>query len=168
MLQLRCTGKVQKGLGLKPSQLSDIKNPDSILGNWYVNLTTIDRRKTLLFVSERTLLSFIIFGVKKASFKKMNNIFINGLTQLLEIENFSNEAIEKVTNEYADLEYTKTESKKVLGNMNDLMSLYQHYIYSDGGLKECSVGEIILQINRTPQRNIGWSNSITVTKEILQ
>ena len=168
MLQLRCTGKVQKGLGLKASQLSSIKKPDSTLGNWYVNLATIDRRKTLLFMNERTLLSFIIFGVKKASFKNIEIIFKNGLTQLLEIEELKSEVIEKVISEYSDLEYTKTDSKSLLGNMNDLMSLYKHFIYSDGGLKECSVGEIILQINRTPQRNIDWSNSITVTKEILQ
>ncbi len=50
MLQLRCTGKVQKELGLKPNELSEIKEPDSTLGNWYVNISTIDRRKTFLFV----------------------------------------------------------------------------------------------------------------------
>ena len=70
MFQLRCTGKVLKGLGIKPNQLNNIKKPDSILGNWYVNITTINRRKILLFVNERTLLSFIIFGLKRQALKE--------------------------------------------------------------------------------------------------
>ena len=52
--------------------------------------------------------------------------------------------------------------------MNDIMSLYDHFIHYDGGLKQCDVGEIILQINRTPQKNLGCSNSITVVNELLQ
>ena len=96
MFQLRCTGKVIKELGLKPNQLSEVKKPNSILGNWYVNLTTIDRRKTLIFVSERTLLSFMIFGVKKSNVGKIHTTFINGISQLLSIEGFSPEVIDKI------------------------------------------------------------------------
>ena len=39
MLQLRCTAKVIKLLGLKPGDLSEIKISESLLGNWYVNRT---------------------------------------------------------------------------------------------------------------------------------
>ena len=76
--------------------------------------------------------------------------------------------IDKINNEYFNLKYTKTNSKKVLGNMNDLMSLYKHYIYSDGGLKYCDLTDIIHRINKTPQRNIGWGYSIELAKELLQ
>ena len=65
MLQLRCTAKVIKLLGLKPGDLSEIKISESLLGNWYVNLFVVDRRKTLLFMNEPTLLSFVIYGVRK-------------------------------------------------------------------------------------------------------
>jgi hypothetical protein len=58
MLQLRCTLKVQKQLGLSPHDLSEVKEPDSLLGNWYSNIFMVDRRKTLIFMNERTLLSF--------------------------------------------------------------------------------------------------------------
>ena len=46
MLQFRCTAKVQKEIGIKPKDLSEIKDGKSMLGNWYVNISTIDRRKT--------------------------------------------------------------------------------------------------------------------------
>ena len=168
MLQLRCTGKVIKELGLKPMQLAEIKKPESLLGNWYVNISTIDRRKTFLFTNEKTLLSFIIYGVKKSNIGRIHNTFLSGLSQLLEVEDFDQKLIDRVIDEYEHIEYTKTDSRKVLGNMNDIMSLYDYSIHYDGGLKQCNVGEIILQINRTPQRNLGWSNSITVVSELLR
>ena len=67
MFQLRCTGKVIKTLGLKPQDLFDAKMSDSLLGDWYVNEFFLDRRKTFIFMSEKTLLSFIIYGIKKSN-----------------------------------------------------------------------------------------------------
>ncbi len=168
MLQLRCTGKVQKELGLKSNELSEIKEPDSTLGNWYVNISTIDRRKTFLFVNERTLLSFILYGVKKSNISHIHETFVKALNQLLLMEGIDYPVLDKINNEYNHLEYTKTNSRSVLGNMNDLMYFYKHFIYSAGGLKHCNLDEIIKQINRTPQRNIGWGYSIDLAKDLLQ
>ena len=71
MLQLRCTSKVLKLLDLGPKDLAEIRAPDSLFGNWYVNLFVVDRRKTLLLMNERTLLSFVIYGVRKDNVKNM-------------------------------------------------------------------------------------------------
>ena len=168
MLQLRCTVKVQKELGLKPKDLGDIQDPDTVLGNWYVNLSTIDRRKTFLFVNERTLLSFILYGIKKSNIANIHEMFLKALNQLLLMEGVDYPVIDKLNNEYFNLKYTKTNSKQVLGNMNDLMSLYKHIIYIDGGLKHCDLTDIIHRINATPQKNIGWGYSIDLAKELLQ
>lgn len=167
MLQLRCTAKVQKELGLKPGDLAEIKPGDSLLGNWYVNIFTVDRRKTFIFMNERTLLSFIIFGIKKSNVKNAPEAFLRGLDQLLTIEGFDIGAINQVFDGYESYEFTKTASRSVLGNMNDLVDLYRHSIVYGGGLKYVDVGELILKINRTPQRNLGWSFSIDIVKELL-
>ena len=167
MIQLRCTGKAQKQLGLKPSELSEIKKPDSTLGNWYVNITTIDRRKTFVFMNESTLLSFILYGVRKSNSFRIHEIFLKALNQLLLLEGFDYKIINKVNDEYLDLEYTKTHSPSLLGNMNDLIENYKHHIYSDGGLKYCDLTAIIHNVNRMPQRNIGWEFSINVARELL-
>ena len=168
MLQLRCTKKVQKEFGLRPGELAEVKSGGSLLGDWYINIFTVDRRKTLIFMNERTLLSFIIFGVKKSNIKKMPEIFLNGLGQILTIEGIELNRINRVLEGYESYEFTKTSSKKLIGNMNDLVEMYKHFILYDGGFKNCDVGSIILQINRTPQRNLEWSNSIEVAKELLR
>ncbi len=168
MLQFRCTAKVQKELGLKPKDLDEISEANTMLGNWYVNISTIDRRKTFLFVNERTLLSFILYGIKKSNIADMHEMFLKALNQLLLMEGADYPIIDKLNNEYFNLKYTKTNSKQLLGNMNDLMSLYKHFIYSDGGLRYCDLTEIIHRINRTPQKNIDWGYSIDLAKELLQ
>jgi len=167
MLQFRCTGKVQKELELKPSNLSEPETGNSLLGNWYINIFTVDRRKTFIFMNEKTLLSFILFGIKKSNVKKTPEMFLNGLDQVLTIEGFSIEQINKVFDGYEVFEFTKTTSKSSLGNMNDLVSLYKHSILYQGGFKCTNIGELILKINRTPQKKLGWSNSIEIVRELL-
>jgi len=168
VLQLKCTLKVQKFLRLRPENLNEVKSPDSLLGHWYVNLFFVDRRKTLLFMSERTLLSFIMFGARKDHVKTFPEIFLRGVDQLLSMEGFSIEAINKVFSGYEVIEYTPTSSRKLLGNMNDLMDMYKHSIIYEGGLKNCDLWSVISKINRTPQRNLGWSRPIDVTSELLE
>ena len=167
MLQIRCTTKVQKELGIKKSELEEAIHSDSLLGNWYLNLFTVDRRKTFIFVNEKTLLSFVIFGIKKSNVKKAPEMLIRGLDQLLTIEGIESSKIDKVLEGYSSYQLTKTTSKSVIGNMNDLVALYKHSVLYDGGFKNTEVGKIILQINRTPQKNLGWSNSIELVKELL-
>ena len=168
MLQLRCTQTVLRELSLKPDDVSGTREPDSLLGNWYVNLFTVDRKKTFLFMNERTFLSFIIFGIKKSNVQKMPEVFLRGLDQVLTLEGFDTSEIDRVFGGYQTIEFTKTDSRRLLGNMNDLTSLYRYFILSDGGFNYCNLNEIISKINRTPQRNLGWSMSIEVVRDLLR
>lgn len=138
-----------------------------MLGNWYINLFTVDRRKTLLFVNEKTLLSFVIFGVKKSNIEKTPEIFLRGLGQLLTMEGIEPDKANRAFAAYDSYEFTKTTSRSLIGNMNDLMDLYKHSILYQGGLRHVDLGELIMKINRTPQRNLGWSNSIELVTELL-
>ena len=51
---------------------------------------------------------------------------------------------------------------------NDLTNLYKHFILSEGGFNNYDLNRIISKINRTPQRNLGWSNSVEIARELLQ
>ena len=110
----------------------------------------------------------VSYGVKKSNIANIHEVFLKSLNQLLLMEGVDYPVINNLNNEYFNLKYTKTDSKKTLGNMNDLMSLYKHFIYSDGGLKYCDLTDTIHRINRTPQRNIGWGYPINLAKELLQ
>lgn len=168
MFQLRCTGKVIKTLGLKPCDLSEVSRSDSVLGDWYINEFFLDRRKTFIFMNDKTLLSFVLYGIKKSNLVHFPAPFINGLDQLLSLEGFDEKAIERAFAGYDKMQYTKTASKSVLGNLNDLVNLYKINVKIAGGLQSIDIGKLIFDINRTPQRNLGWSSSIEVVSELLQ
>ncbi|HEY5603546.1 MAG TPA: hypothetical protein VIM41_10580 [Gammaproteobacteria bacterium] len=166
-MQIRCTQKLLKELGVKNSEPDDFDNPITLLGNWYANIFFLDRKKTIIFMNEQTRLSFIIYGIRKDNIKNFPIIFLNGVEQLLVLEGISDSAIDKVLDEYSQIFVTKTTNKSLLGNMNDLVNLYTHFVLSSGGLKHADLMDIIARINRTPQRNIGWSNSAEAVKELL-
>jgi len=168
MIQLRCTKKVQDFIGIKKDNLCEISESESILGNWMANIFIQDRRKVICFMNERTLLSFVLTGVKKTKAKDAVESFPIGLEQLLNFEDVDGNSIELVIQDCCNIEITPTNSRKLLGNMNDLIYLYQSLITAEGGLANCDMTSIIMNINRTPQRVLDWENSITVTKALLK
>lgn len=138
------------------------------MGDWYANIFTLDRRKTIIFMNERTLLLFIIIGIRKDNIGNFPLVFVNGVERVLMMEGVDEIMIDAVLNDYKEIHITKTDSKSLLGNMNDLVNLYKHFVIYDGGLKRTDLFEVIASINRTPQRNIGWQNSIEAMKDILK
>ena len=167
MLQLRCTQKVIKQLGLTAKDLDECRLGDTPLGNWYMNLFMLDRRKTFIFMNERTLYSFIVPGITKASSQTFPDIFYTGLAQSLLDEGFEINIIDRIFEAYREYGYTKINSKKLLGNMNELVQLFTYCVMQVGGLKHCKLSQIIMDLNHMPQRNIGWGYSIDMVKEIL-
>ena len=166
MIQLRLTQKVQKVAGLKPSDLSEIQESTSGLGSWTVNLFNQDRRKVLIFVNDRTLYSFILYGVRKEHYINLKESFCLGLQQLLSVDGFIENEQNYLMQGMDNISHSKTNSKKVLGNMNDLIWHYQFLISEGGGLENANIGDIIHHLNRMPQRNIEWSYSIEAVAKI--
>ncbi|WP_067522832.1 DUF6933 domain-containing protein [Endozoicomonas ascidiicola] len=167
MIQLRCTKKVQDLLSLKKENLSEPSDSQHIIGNWFVNVFTQNRRNILVYMNEKTLLSFIIVGVTKSKAKLIIEGFPIGLAHLLDSEGFSDHQISKVVESLQEIYIAPTASRKFNGNMNDLIFMYQNHIEMDGGLEHCDLEAIIKKVNRTPQRNIDWEYSITKAKKLL-
>ncbi|MGR5157847.1 DUF6933 domain-containing protein [Vibrio owensii] len=167
MYQLRCTKKAQDAFGLKPADLAEPRDENFTIGNWYVNLFTADRRKCLVFMEEKTLMSFVLVGYRKEHAKDIGKIFKNGVLQLLELEAFPVEIIEAYEKAPEEVLFTKTASKKLLGNMNDVLSGYEHFIYTDGGLDNCDFTNATLRINRTPQRTLEWTFPIKALNKLF-
>ena len=168
MLQLRCAAKARKLAKIKDSDLSEPIPDNTTLGGWYLNVFQLGRRKAFIFMNERTLLSFIIFGVRSDNQKNFINSFQLGLLQVLEMIGANQDHMEYVLSEYESYCYTKTISRSVIGNMNDLVDMYQHSVWYEGGLENCDLSEIIFKINQTPQKKLGWDFSSTLTMDILK
>lgn len=160
MLYLKCTQEVQKVVGLRKENLAMAEPSDAPLGNWYVNRFNLGRRKAYIFMSETTLLSFILFqGKRPVTTESLPSMLLAGLQQLLQMKGLSESAIDKAFGHYGAGLYAKTDSRADLGSMNDLVNHYQCRVEYEGGLSHCDLTSIIMAVNDMPQRRIGWQTS---------
>ena len=156
MLYLKCTQEVQKVVGLRKENLATAVPSSAPLGNWYVNRFDLGRRKAYIFMSETTLLSFILFqGKKPVTIESLPNMLLAGLEQLLQMKGLPKAAIDKAFEHYEAGLYAKTDSRADLGSMNDLVNHYQWRVEHQGGLSHCDLTSIIMAVNDMPQRRIG-------------
>lgn len=169
MLYLKCTGEVQKALRLGKANLSVAETSDSPLGSWYVHRFAIGRTRFFLFMSEATLLSFVLYQGKKAvSATTLPTMFMAGLHQLLIMRDIGTSAIERALEPYHVGLFARTDSRKSLGSMNDLVRCYTTMVEAHGGLQACDLTATIMKINDMPQRTLGWATSWEMTEAVLQ
>ncbi len=168
MLYLKCTLEVQKAVGLQKENLADAGTTDAPLGNWYINRFETDRRKIYIFMSESTLLSFLLFqGKNPVTVQSLPNMMLAGLQQLLEMRGLPSEAINRAFAHYESGVYAKTDSRSSLGSLNDLVHCYRHMIEFQGGLASCDLTDIIMKVNDMPQRKLKWRKSWAVAQAKL-
>jgi len=169
LLAFKCTKKVQDFLSIKASDLSDVSSNNTLLGAWYVNQIIINRRKVLVFMNEKTLLSFIVIGVKKSKMIKDDfaEIFLHHFFNFMKSMDFPLSKMGQMMDEYQDAQFCKTDSRQALGNLNDLAFLYEHMIYDHGSLESCDLNDVILKMNDVPQKNLRHKTSRQIAYELL-
>jgi len=169
MLYLKCTGAVQKVLGLSKNLFFDAIPCTASLGNWYIHRFDIGRRRAYIFMSEATLLSFILFqGKKPVTAESLPNMMLAGLQQLLQMRGISEDAIDRALAPYHEGRFAKTDNRSDLGSLNDLVQRYQWIIEDGGGLDRCDLTQIIMGTNAMPQRRLGWCTSWEITESKIQ
>jgi hypothetical protein len=168
MLYLKCTGDVQKAIGLRKENLADALPSEAPLGNWYVHRFNLDRGKAYIFMSEATLLSFILFqGKKPVTAESLPGMLIAGLSQLLEMRGLPAPAIRRAIEPFSNGLYARTNSHSDLGSLTDLILHYQWAIERNGGLAQCDLTSIIMKLNEMPQRRLKWATSWDLTQSAL-
>jgi hypothetical protein len=135
MQLIRCTGKLQKEMGLKKSDLCEVIPKFSYLGPWHANLIYIDRRKCVVFTNDKTLFNFIATDVSRAQIRELDTLFRGLLHCVLSDEGFEPAVKEKIVAEYDAVAYAKTNNRSVLGSMNDLTFQLKFIIADNGGLR---------------------------------
>ena len=150
MQLIRCTKKLQKEMGLKQSDLCAEEPRFSYLGPWHANLIHIDRRKCVLFVNDKTLFNFIVPDLSRAQIRELDKLFKSYLSCVLADAGIPEADRARILSEYDEVGYANTNSKSVLGSMNDLAFHYKFSIQEAGGVHSPAVPEIIRRLNRMP------------------
>jgi phosphoribosyl-ATP pyrophosphohydrolase len=161
MQLIRCTGKLQKEMGIKKSELREDEPVFSYLGSWHANLIYINGKKCVLF-------NFIVTNVSKAEIKELSRMFIENLHCILADEGLEDATIKKIRNEYEDVYYAKTNNKSVLGSMNDLAFHYKLHLQEAGGVHSYLVPSIIKKLNHMPMGAINYGYPIDALRAMYE
>jgi Domain of unknown function (DUF6933) len=161
---IRCTRKL---LGELPMKSGDYSGQSAGLGDWHTNLLRIDRRKCVLFTNDQTLYTFLVTGMKKPEFENITEIFRLNLFKNLAKEKLLQNQIEIVFNKHRELLITRTNSRSVLGSMNDLANQARYLIYEMGGLSNLDHDVLNYELNNIPMGAIGYRNSREELHNIL-
>ena len=166
MMQLKCTRKLLDFAGLKPAALPE--NNGTLLGAWHVNTEVIGRYRFLLFLNDESLYCLVAVIPATEKTVRLAMIFRHLLASAMLRNGVDQAHIEQVAKEYAEEIITKTDSRKVLGNLNDMFN-QTCYVIEDAINKNRPVDllEIEDHLNRIPQKNIGWRFSVDAFKEML-
>ncbi len=114
-------------MGLKQSDLCTEEPRFSYLGPWHANLIHIDRRKWVLLVNDKTLFTFIMPDVSRAQIRELDKLFKSYLSCVLVDAGISEAERARILSEYDEVGFTNTNSKSVLGSMNDLVFHYRRF-----------------------------------------
>lgn len=156
MQLIRCTARLLKEVGLRASDLEQSSPASSFLGQWHANLIYIDRRKTLLFVNDRTLFNFIIPDVTRPQIRELPGQFRFMLSRVLADEGVPDDVRARILAEYEQIGLARSSDRSVLGSSNDIAFHYKYLILDAGGIHSWQVPQIIRDLNRMPLQAIAY------------
>ena len=164
---IRCTRKLLTEMEARVASAAEPAQA-ARLGDWYAHLLRIDRKKCVIFTSERTLLTFLAVGLDRDAIRDYAALFQDGLRRLLESEGFAPGDVDRVLDEYQELALAPTTDRSVLGSLNDLARMAAAHIERDGGLRGCDLGAINHQLNRTPMGRLQMASPLATTRRVLE
>ena len=157
MAIIRCTAKLLEEIG--SYQLIEPDQSPS-LWDWHANLLRIERKKWVLFTNDQTLYSFFVRFVKRPLHPDFVELFRLGLFKNLMGEGFTEPLVEYALRDYRNVVIAKTNSRSVLGSMNDLAFQLKCLIETMGGLDRADLSEVNRRLNRIPMSAINYHVSI--------
>lgn len=164
MIYLQTTLKVRQFFGLGRAALEPPGPTDSALGNWALNVVPIGGRPALLFMSERSLLSFpFMIGRKELTPDSIPCLLDFGARSLAERMDAPQKAVAQLRKDLGQVFLCKAENKSLLALFSSIAADYATRVELGEDLEE-----IVHRVNMTPRSTLGWKTPLEVCNEILR
>lgn len=174
MLQFRLTEKVRDLFNFEDEHFSEPVSGDAFLGNWYLDIVELSGRASLLFMAEKTALSFVLLDVRSDHADTMANGFINGLDHLLREEQFAERSIRRIFEGIDIMEIAVPTNEHALSRLRHRADMYQQRVVAANGLDNCNILDVMKAINREADADDeqhseeGSLSPIKATKSLLR
>lgn len=162
MITWRCTKKLMQYLDIKPN--ANLEPTSAKLGDWYANLVPTMSGDLILFVNEKSLLTLAIPVWEAANLVPLFSLRFINLAGMIGIPP---EAAAEEFFHFDRIQYGKTQSRSVLGSMNDIA--FQFQVMAERGEHEgpLSLSWAEERISGMPCKPIGYKVPSDIVKELL-
>ena len=161
---IRCTSKLLADIDDPPVVAAVAPSP---IGDWCGNIFTVERRKCVVFINERTLFVCLAIGVVKSDYRRIAPFFLDLLKRTLSLEGFSKHEIAWVLAQHETITVDRTHDRSVLGSLNNRIANAKCIIEYKGGLAHCDASTLVHLLNETPMGPIGYSNGLEQMKKLV-
>ena len=159
MVTLRCTEKLRKRLRLP--KLGDAPASTTALGDWFGNPVSTRHARVILLVSEKSRLAVLVAA---RHLDRFEDRFREALYDLLLSLDVPAEAAARERDAMSDFCYAKTNSRSVLGTMNDYTFPLRILLEEE---PERTLQEIALHLSETPLGPFGYKRPKDLVRSLL-
>ena len=160
MTTIRCTGKLMKRLGIRDP--GEPPPPENVLGDWFANILYTRQGHYILLVSERSLLPVLTTA------RDLDNLvprFMRQLDEVLSALGVRRELIDRELSRMEPLYFGRTNSRSVLGTMNDFVQIFK-YMLPDG--QDLTLLDWSLHLAKAPCGPIEMERPYRLTRRLLE
>lgn len=130
-----CTKKVRDKIK-KYKPILNTKEEISFF-NWYVDSIIVERKKHFLFTNSKTLYSFFFYVGTKKEIENIEVLFEEKLIKSIQNDfQIDIDVLKGIFKENRSYSYHKTNSRSVLGSMNDMKNHLQYHFDDDYGIND--------------------------------
>jgi hypothetical protein len=145
---LRCTAKILSLLGMGSKDLVTVEPSGD---DWYANLLWLDRRKCLLLAHAGTFFSVFAPDIRKSGLVPIGPSVVALIHRELEAETVPLDRFGILDS--SSIALAKTDSRIVLGYMNEMARFCEYAVHEAGGLARCDARDL----NRALRRELHLS-----------
>lgn len=168
MPALKLTRNVAARCRIKRENLQPAGPSDAVLGNWYVTLQRMPEGNAFVYMSERSLLSFIMLEGERLTPEKLSICLVRGMLLALEQSSCPPAYQARLLAEYSVGTFARADDLSLIGSLTNIAQDYAAFIEHDGGMSRCSISNIVMEINARPSKRLGFSTPYEVTASLLE
>jgi hypothetical protein len=125
------------------------------------------KRRSILFVDQRTQPSFLILEVQRFEPRKSPDFFWGGLTRFHQLHTVQAGVAEEVVAPYKELVLAPTPSASLTAHMNNLAQDYKQLAEVAEGIEPCNISTIIHSLKQRPRKSLNWPTPEKVVRDLI-
>lgn len=163
---IHCTSKLLAEIDDAPLADSTVVALSPI-GDWYCHIFTVERRKGILFINERSLFICLDIGVTKPDYRRIVPFFLDLLKRTLRQEGFGEKEVAWILDLHNDVTVDRTQVCSTIASLNNRIHDAKCIIQYKGGLDNCDIAALVHLLNDTPMKPIAYSKGLEQMKRLV-